>query len=130
MPRQQQYDDNGPTVVYDVDSPALKKIRRQAKGGLATLDKAARQAYGAEVEKAIIAKQRASLLGTGDRPAFKAWCASGTFHSDGGDIGKAVLTQHRASLAACAGQERRARTPQQWADMYAEAMAEKRRIKS
>jgi hypothetical protein len=102
--------------AYDIDSAALKKFRRN--GG-------DRQAYGAAVEAAVKAAQRAALMGAGEtmpRPN----CASGTWHSDGREISKAVRAQHRARLAACPSQERRARKPHQWEAMYEEAMADKR----
>lgn len=48
--------------------------------------------------------------------------ASGTWHTTGEDIHKAVQAQHRAALAACPGQIRRARTAHQWESMYVAAM--------
>jgi hypothetical protein len=102
--------------VYNVESATLKKFRRN--GG-------DRKAYGRAVLDAVMTAQRGQLRTAGEsipRPN----CASGTLHSDGTDILKAVASQQRAQLAACAAQQRRTRTPAKWREMYAEAMAEKR----
>jgi hypothetical protein len=109
---------------YNVESPALRKHRRLARAGLAALDRAERQAYGAAVEAAVLASQRARLVRAA--PTFKANCASGTFHNDGAALHAALLNQQRAAAVAAPGQIRRARSPEQWRTMYAEAMAEKR----
>jgi hypothetical protein len=102
--------------AYNVESAALKKFRRN--GG-------DRKAHGQAVLDAVLTAQRGQLRTAGEtipRPN----CASGTLHSAGRDILKAVASQHRAKLAACASQQRRDRTPAEWRKLYAEAMAEKR----
>lgn len=52
--------------------------------------------------------------------------ASGTALNDGGAIGEAVRRQHRVDLALYASHVRRQRSPQEWREMYAAAMKEKR----
>jgi len=110
---------------YDIESAALKKFRRMARKGLSHLSTDERRAYGAAVEAATLARQRAFLKSHGEaepRPS----CASGTWHTTGAAIDAAIRSQHKAALAACPSRERRARTPQQWQAMYADAMARKR----
>jgi hypothetical protein len=102
--------------LYNVESAALKKFRRN--GGDT-------KAHGQAVLAAILTAQAGQLRTAGEtipRPN----CASGTLHSEGRDILKAVASQQRAKLAACAAQQRKARTPAEWRKMYLEAMAEKR----
>lgn len=53
-------------------------------------------------------------------------CASGTAHNTGEAIHRAVLQQQGRELQAAARKTRRARSPDVWQLMYAEAMAEKR----
>jgi hypothetical protein len=109
--------------VYNLDSAALKKFRRA--GSLDGTLKQFRQAYGAAVEQAVLASQRAALNRAA--PSLpRPNCASGTWLSDGREISKAVRAQHRASLAACPSQVRRARSAAVWQAMYDAAMAEKR----
>ena len=110
---------------YDLESAALKKFRTKARKGLSHLSTDDRHAYGAAVELATLARQRA-FLKTATVPEPRPHCASGTWHTTGEAIDKAIRQQHRAALAACPAQERRARTPDQWASMYAAAMEEKR----
>jgi hypothetical protein len=106
---------------YDIDSAALKKYRRMSKDGLHQLTWEERRAYGEAVEKAVLAKQR-SFLKSHTEPECKPLCASGTYHSEGEDIHKAMQAKHRAALAAAPARERRSRTPAQWQAMYDEAM--------
>lgn len=112
---------------YDIGSAQLTKFRGVANraGGVMGLERFYRVQYAEAVEQAVLASQRASLAPKREA-VFKAGCASGTFHSDGDAIGRAIVGQHRAALAACPAQERRARTPAQWQAMYDEAMADKR----
>jgi hypothetical protein len=110
---------------YDLESAALKKFRRMARKGLAHLSAEDRRAYGAAVETAVLARQRAFLKShTEAEPRPR--CASGTWHTKGEEIHAAILRQQRAALAAAPGVERRARTPQEWKAKYEAAMAEKR----
>ncbi|MBO0716107.1 MAG: hypothetical protein J2P55_02070 [Rhizobiales bacterium] len=106
--------------AYNVDSAALRKFRAKARRG-APYD----PAYAEAVERAVLARQRIEA-GIG-LPAVnpKCHCASGTAHNDGREIHKAVQRQQAAALEAYPAQIRRARTPQQWRTMYAEAMADK-----
>lgn len=106
--------------------PAAKKFRAMAAsaGAVAAMDRALRQAYGEAVEIAIRAKQRAELQR--ELPTHNCHCASGTNHNDGRAISAAMRAKHRAALAACPSQVRRARSADEWRKMYAEAMAEKR----
>jgi hypothetical protein len=108
----------GPT--YNIESAKLKTFRAKARRG-APYD----PAYADAIERAVLARQRIEA-GIG-LPAVKpkCHCASGTAHNDGRDIHKAVRAQQAAALAACPGQERRARTDAQWRTKYAAAMADK-----
>lgn len=116
-------DDFGPE--YNIDSAALKKFRHRARKGLATLSRDDRAAYAAAIEAAVISAQRLALKRAA--PSIpRPNCASGTTHNTGEAIHNAVRAQHRAALAACPSQERRARSPAQWQEMYEVAMAEKR----
>jgi hypothetical protein len=111
----------GPT--YNIDSAALKKFRRvDSLGG--TLEQF-RKAYGEAVEKAVLAAQR-SQLRRAAVPERRPNCASGTWHTTGAAIDKAIRQQHRAALLACPGQIRRARPADEWRKLYDAAMAEKR----
>jgi hypothetical protein len=103
------------------DLASVKKHR--PRHGLASMSVEARQAYGLAVETAIRAKQRAELQR--ELPEHRCHCASGTNHNDGAAIHKAMQAKQRAALAACPSQERRARSPHVWRQMYEEAMAEK-----
>ena len=114
---------------YDLESAALKKFRTKARKGLSHLSADDRRAYGAAVEAATLARQRA-FLKSGGEPEPRPHCASGTWHTTGEAISAAVRSQHRAALAACPAQERRARTPDQWRSMYEAAMAAKRAPRS
>jgi hypothetical protein len=89
------------------------------------MDPTIRHAYGEAVERAIKAKQRQEFIRASCEPGKRVHCASGTYHNDGRKISEAVRQQHRAALAAYPSQERRARTPQQWQELYEEAMRAK-----
>jgi hypothetical protein len=111
---------------YNIESASLKKHRAKARAGLSSLSRAERQAYGAAVEAAVLASQRAALRRAGEsmpRPN----CASGTAHSDGAAIIKAIREQQHNALLACPSKIRRARSPYEWQQMYEAAMAEKRK---
>jgi hypothetical protein len=105
------------------DLPTVKKHRKAARDGLASLSADQRRAYGEAVEIAIRAKQRAELQR--ELPTHICHCASGTNHNDGAAIHKAMQAKQRAALLACPSQVRRARTAHEWEVMYAEAMADK-----
>lgn len=110
--------------VYNVQSAPLAKFRFMAREGLAAMSREDRRAYGEAVEIAVLAKQRsecAAAIG----PAPRINCASGTTETTGEGIDRAIRAKHRAALAACPGQVRRARKPEKWQSMYEEAMAEK-----
>jgi hypothetical protein len=120
--------------AYDIDSAQLKKARKVASdGSLMKWPKQYRQAYGAAVEAAVLAKQRSMLKRHGEvMPA--ATCASGTWHTTGEAIHKAVQQQQRAALAAYPAKVRRDRLPRwnpetgrhehKWLEMYKAAMPE------
>jgi hypothetical protein len=109
-----------------VGSAQLTKFRGVANraGGVMQLERFYRVQYANAVEQAVLASQRASLAPK-RAAVFQAGCASRTFHNDGDVIGRAIVGQHRAALAAYPAQVRKARTPSQWAEMYEAAMAEK-----
>jgi hypothetical protein len=111
--------------VYDVAGNSLAKHRRLARNGLSSMTPEQRKAYGEAVEAAVLAKQAQECQRA--LPALpRPLCASGTHLNDGAAIHKAIRNQQRAALLACPGVERRARTPQQWAAMYEDAIREKR----
>lgn len=60
----------------------------------------------------------------------KPQCISGTFHSDGGRIGAHIRKQHAAALSRAPDEIRSRRTDQEWKELYAAAMAEKRKRES
>lgn len=101
----------------------VAKHRRAAARGLRELTREQRHAYGEAVERAIRAKQRSELQR--ELPSHPPGCASGTAHPDGEAIHAALRRQQRAAVLAWPGQIRRARTPEQWKELYEAAMAEK-----
>jgi hypothetical protein len=109
---------------YPKLSATVEKWRRKAANGLSTLTREERREYGATVEKAILALQRSEL--SRETPTHSIRCASGTLHTDGADIHRAIQQRQRNSLLACPGQERRARSRHDWRVLYEAAMAEKR----
>ncbi|MHC2400247.1 hypothetical protein ACVMGC_004791 [Bradyrhizobium barranii subsp. barranii] len=114
--------------AYNVESAQLKKCRRAARDGLASLTKDQRNAYAAAVEAAVLASQRASLQR--ELPSHNPRCASGTAHNTGAAIHRAIRQQQRAALDAYPAKVRRERTPAQWRAMYDAAMADKRRLEN
>lgn len=97
---------------YNVASPALAKHRRLARNGVASMTYEQRQAYGAAVERAVLAAQRRELLGANAEPECRSV----------GDIGAARRAQQSRALLSWPGKVRRARTDDQWRTMYCEAM--------
>jgi hypothetical protein len=55
----------------------------------------------------------------------KPQCISGTFHNDGRMISAHIREQHAAALRAAPREIRSRRTPAEWRELYAQAMAEK-----
>ena len=115
-------DDNTPP--YPDLGPTVAKFRRLASKGLANMLVSDRRAYADAIETAIRAKQRQELQR--ELPSHRVRCASGTDFNDGAKIHEAIRRQHRAALLAAPSQERRARKPEEWKEMYEEAMKEKR----
>jgi hypothetical protein len=105
------------------DLPSVKKHRKAARDGLASMSPDQRRAYGQAVEDAIKARQRSELQR--ELPTHNVNCASGTNHNCGLKISAAMRARHRATLLACPSQQRRARSPQIWQAMYDKAMQEK-----
>lgn len=116
MTEKELFEKYGPQ--YPEMGPGVAKFRRLAAkaGSIASMDKADRQAYGAAVEAAIRAKQRAALVPP-----------SPQLEGPPKDIGAVIRAKHRAALAAWPAQERRSRSPEKWQEMYEAAMAEKAR---
>jgi len=83
-----------------------------------------RQAHGQAVLDAIRSKQRGELRR--ETPTHAVVCASGTSHVTGEAILKAIAAKHHAAILNAPAQERRARKPEQWLEMYEMAMREKR----
>ena len=112
------------------DYPALgatvAKWRSRAREGLQSLAREERQAYGAAVERAILALQRAEANRGLPPISPKVRCASGTPHNTGEAIHNAIREQQARALATYPSYVRRKRTPVEWRDMYRAAMAEKR----
>jgi hypothetical protein len=107
---------NGP--LYPELGPSVEKFRRLSKNGISHLTRDQRVDYANAIETRIRALQRQELQA--GRPAAPAE----TWVPD--QVGASVRRAHAASLAACAGKERRARKPEKWQAMYDEAMEEKR----
>lgn len=106
--------------IYTINCAA--KFRKR-DGALRDWSFEERQAYGAAVEAAILAAQASALRRTVVEP--RPNCASGTWiNTNDGAIGAAIRAKHNAALLNCPGNERRARSPDEWASMYAEAMPE------
>lgn len=118
--------ESGPAYLVAMGATVAKLRSKAARNGLAALSHKDRQAYGAAVEKAILAKQRTEFMAQNSETVHRPNCASGTWYTTGADIDKAIKSRQRAALAACPSQERRAREPQVWARMYEEAMEAKR----
>jgi hypothetical protein len=116
----------GPDYPVNLGTAVAKFRRATKRGGLAALSKAERHAYGAAVEKAILALQRTEAKCGLPPVSPKVNCASGTAYNTGAEIHEAMRRKQRSALANCAAAERRARTPEQWRDMYDRAMKAKR----
>jgi len=114
--------EHGP--VYNVASPALAKHRAKARNGLTAMSRAERVAYADAVEAAVLAAQRRQLR-TASEPEHRPNCASRSWANAPGEVGEAVREQQRRALAACASQQRRARSDVEWRTMYEAAMDEK-----
>jgi hypothetical protein len=82
-----------------------------------------RKAHGTAVLDAIRGKQRGELRR--ETPSHAIQCASGTSHPAGKEILKAIAARHRAALLNAPAQERRARTADEWRELYEAAMKEK-----
>ncbi len=102
---------------------AVAKWRRIAR--VRELTFLEREEYGAAICAAIRAKQKAELQR--ELPTIKPSCASGTAHTRGADILRAVAAQHRSALIASAARERKARPAHVWREMYEQATTEKAR---
>ena len=84
--------------------------------------------YGQAVREAVRTLQRQELERIAKRgylAGYKAPCASGTWHTSGPKIRKAIREQHRAQLQAQANAERRNRSDQMLRELYLEAMKHK-----
>lgn len=104
--------DNG--KPYPKFGNTVIKWRNLADDGLRTLTHEQRQAYGTAVELAIRSLQRSEMLAAGspvtpERPADY-------------DLHEAIRAKQHASILACPGKIRRARTPHEWETLYNEAM--------
>lgn len=109
-------DPRGP--IYPDLGPAVAKFRR-----IRNPTWAQRQAHGAAVLDAILAKQRSAQRRTAPpRPN----CASGTWHSSGDEIIKAIRQQQQSAALTYVARVRRERSPEEWRAMYERAMREKK----
>lgn len=123
-------DDRGPVYPRELGATVAKfRAMAEARGGVRKLSPEDRHAYGEAVGQAILAKQRSEAHQGLPPVTPKARCASGTYLSDGDDIHDALRRQQRASLESCPGKVRRARKPEQWRQLYAVAMKQKKRKK-
>ena len=118
---------SAPGPDYPALGAAVAKWRARARDGLKALSCEERHAYGAAVERAILALQR-SEVSRGLPPINpRCGCASGTPHNTGEAIHNAVREQQSRALAAYPSYVRRHRTDAEWRQMYETAMAENRR---
>lgn len=97
--------------------PSVDKYRRQRDPDV--------KAYGQAVRAAIRALQRQELARAAPA-AHKSPSASGTWHTCGKKIRKAIREQHRAANEAAANAARRNRSDEVVMHLYKEAMAQKR----
>ncbi len=111
---------------YPMLGATVAKWRWRARKGLQSLAREERQAYGAAVERAILALQRAEANCGLPPISPKVHCASGIPHNTGEAIHNAIREQQARALAAYPSYVRRKRTPVEWRDMYKAVMAEKR----
>jgi hypothetical protein len=88
-----------------------------------------RKAYGQAVHAAIRALQRSELMRSGvNRSEPRPVCASGTAHTTGKDILKAIRAQHRTATQAAANGPTFVRTEDQLEADYYRAMLESRGV--
>jgi hypothetical protein len=85
-----------------------------------------RKAYGQAVHAAIRALQRSAL--NRELPSHQSPCASGTWHSEGKDILKAIRAQHRTATQAAANGPTFERTEEELERDYYRAMLESRGV--
>jgi hypothetical protein len=104
---------------------AVARFRTAARRG-GVKSKAEKHAYGDAVGNAILALQRRELMACLKPANPKINCASGTVYNTGAEIHAALRRQQRNALANYPSAVRRARTPEQWRKMYADAMKQKR----
>jgi hypothetical protein len=76
----------------------------------------------------------AAYRGAGSRGAHmsdaKPQCISGTFSNDGRVISATIRARHAAQLRSAPAAIRSQRSPREWKELYALAMAEKRQFNS
>ena len=87
---------------YPTLGATVAKWRWRACEGLQSLAREERQAYGAAVERAILALQRAEANCGLPPISPKVHCASGMPHNTGGAIHNAIREQQARALAAYA----------------------------
>ena len=114
--RNRKEDTTGP------EYPKLNGLSTWRKRVFAELSSGERREYGAKVLEKVRALQRSELFGALEPISPRCQCASGSPSNDGAEILRTVRAQHEAALAAYPAQERRKRTPKQWAAMYEAAM--------
>ena len=112
----------------DLGASVAKFRPAAAKQGVMAMQREQRLAYADAIERAIRSKQRASLRS--EKPGRAIRCASGTAHNTGEEISRAIRAQHRAALAACPSQIRRAREPEEWVELYDAAMVETKKARA
>lgn len=102
--------------------PGLNKYRTAAAqaGGVAKLDPILRKKYGAAIEKAIRAMQRAAMAKVYVMPAPR--CASGSWANTAEGIEKAVRARQASELAAAARRDREGRSDETIQALYDQAM--------
>jgi hypothetical protein len=111
--------------AYPKLGPAVEKHRR-----LNDDSPEGRKAYGQAVLKAINALNRQKLVGASGPVNPRSPCASGTWHSEGKDILKAIRTQHRTATQAAANGPTFERTEDELERDYYRAMLESRGVDS
>lgn len=108
---------------YPALTAKVQKYRRMARDGIQSMPREMIVAYARSIEEAILTLQRSELQRV--LPGRTPHCASGTAHTDGRAISAAIRQQHKSSLESYPSKVRKARTPEQWQRMYAQAMREK-----
>jgi hypothetical protein len=89
--------DSGPEYPRELGKD-IASFRKLGRHGLRELSIMARRGYGNAVLTAIRGKQKQALQR--ELPSHNVHCASGTNHSTGREILKAVAAQHRAASLA------------------------------